>query len=91
MGACTVTHLRSCAASGGVFSGPALVSGEQAATVAALKAHFLPQTALPRANVLLAWHGCAAAAVESICAHGCADLRTTDGGFFGAGVCAARG
>lgn len=35
---------------------------------------------------MLVWHGCSAAAMQSICAYGTADLRITDGGFFGAGI-----
>lgn len=39
------------------------------------------------AHVLLAWHGCGAAAADAIVLHGMADvLRSTDGGWFGAGA-----
>ena len=38
------------------------------------------------AKVRVAWHGCNAAAMRSICAYGIVDLRQIDGGYFGAGI-----
>ena len=51
-----------------------------------LEDHFLPHPSLKHVKLLLAWHGTAFAIVPSICSHGTADLRTTDGGFFGSGT-----
>lgn len=44
----------------------------------------------PNVNVMPTWHGTTAAAVESICETGYANLATTDSGFFGKGVYAAH-
>ena len=55
-----------------------------------LQQHFMPVNGLDHANILLAWHGCSLPVVSSICSHGVADLRKTDGGFFGAGACACQ-
>ena len=53
-----------------------------------LQSHWSTDSAgLKHAKLMACWHGCSMVALPSICAYGTADLRTTDGGFFGAGIC----
>ena len=53
-----------------------------------LEQHWLANTmGLKHAKIMVTWHGCSMMAIPSICAYGTADLRTTDGGFFGSGIC----
>jgi hypothetical protein len=51
-----------------------------------LKERFVALRELTRANIVRAWHGCSEASALAICQVGCADLRKSDGGWFGAGV-----
>lgn len=51
-----------------------------------LARHFPNTDGLDHVNIVLGWHGCAREAVDGICSFGAADLRRTDGGFFGAGI-----
>ena len=72
----------------GVFRKPFRDDGVKQMLKERLERHWLPETeGLKHAKVLLTWHGCSMLAMRSICAHGTADLRSTDGGFFGAGIC----
>jgi hypothetical protein len=48
-----------------------------------LKGHFEADSGLKMVNVIYAWHGCSHQAADSICSLGGADLRKTDGGYFG--------
>eukprot|EP01103_Thecamoeba_quadrilineata_P010420 TRINITY_DN2248_c0_g1_i1.p1 TRINITY_DN2248_c0_g1~~TRINITY_DN2248_c0_g1_i1.p1 ORF type:complete len:530 (-),score=113.58 TRINITY_DN2248_c0_g1_i1:81-1670(-) len=50
-----------------------------------LKPRFVP-SGLPRANALLAWHGCSKEYLKDIFSDGMKDLRKTDGGYFASGV-----
>ena len=43
------------------------------------------QVGLEHCPLMLAWHGCSHEAALGICTHGAADIRITDGGFFGTG------
>ena len=54
--------------------------------LADMKRLFLHNSSLEHANLMLMWHGCPASKIEHICNTGCADLATTDAGFFGRGV-----
>ena len=47
--------------------------------------HACVQVGLDHCPLTLAWHGCSHEAALSICTHGAADIRITDGGFFGTG------
>ncbi len=51
-----------------------------------MKKHFLKIKGSNHCNICLAWHGCDKSAIDGICSYGAADLRRTDGGFFGAGI-----
>jgi len=46
----------------------------------------LPQRVFEHANVLFAFHGCSPDVALAIARTGAANLRRTDGGYFGAGV-----
>ena len=48
------------------------------------------QIGLDHCPLMLAWHGCSHEAALSICTHGAADIRSTDGGFFGTGYVCVR-
>ena len=50
-----------------------------------LSARACVQVGLDHCPLTLAWHGCSHEAALSICTHGAADIRITDGGFFGTG------
>ena len=54
--------------------------------LADMKRMFLHNSSLEHANMMLLWHGCPPSKIERICNTGCADLATTDAGFFGRGV-----
>ena len=72
----------------GVFCKPFHDDGVKQMLKERLQRHWLPDSVgLNHAKVLITWHGCSMLAMRSICSHGTADLRTTDGGFFGAGIC----
>eukprot|EP00727_Mastigamoeba_balamuthi_P007214 m51a1_g3112 hypothetical protein (901) ;mRNA; f:152863-156028 len=51
-----------------------------------LRRLFIPQDQFTKANFVYLWHGCSPAVTKSICLGGLADLRGTDGGYFGGGV-----
>ena len=71
-----------------VFRKPFQDDGVKCMLKARLEHHWLANTrGLNHAKVMLTWHGCSMMAMPSICAYGTADLRTTDGGFFGSGIC----
>ena len=65
-------------------------TGEKRAVLQYIKQQFAgappPLKGLDGANVLLAFHGCSAAAADAICANGFASLHTLDSGYFGKGV-----
>jgi hypothetical protein len=60
--------------------------GEKRSLVERLKGHFEAVASLEMVNVVYAWHGCSHSAADEICSLGGADLRKTDGGYFGAGI-----
>jgi actin-related protein 3 len=60
--------------------------GEKRILLERLKGYFEAESGLEKVNVIYAWHGCSHAAADAICSLGGADLRKTDGGFFGAGI-----
>jgi hypothetical protein len=60
------------------------MDGAKQLALARLKQLFLPSD-IGLANLALVWHGCTFATVASICRTGTADLRRTDGGYFGSG------
>eukprot|EP00727_Mastigamoeba_balamuthi_P007212 m51a1_g3110 hypothetical protein (1272) ;mRNA; f:145346-149672 len=59
---------------------------DQKAVLERLRKMFIPQDQYKKANFTFLWHGCAPATAKAICLGGLADLRRTDGGFFGSGV-----
>ena len=60
--------------------------GVKSRHLADMKRMFLHNSTLEHANLMLMWHGCPMSKIEDICNGGCADLATTDGGFFGRGI-----
>ena len=69
-----------------VFAKPFFDDGVKPMLHTRLRKHWLPATGLKHARLMLAWHGCSSAAMQGILTHGTADLRSTDGGFFGSGI-----
>jgi hypothetical protein len=68
----------------GVFNRQWEDDGEKAGVYARMSGLVLRRE--NKAKVLLMWHGCSEFAAASICRGGVADLRLTDGGYFGSGV-----
>lgn len=50
-----------------------------------LKQYWLP-TKFVRTNIVFMWHGTSQKICQTICENGIEDLRTVDGGYFGAGI-----
>eukprot|EP00727_Mastigamoeba_balamuthi_P006359 m51a1_g2343 hypothetical protein (735) ;mRNA; r:557151-562002 len=59
---------------------------DQTAVLQRLRQLFEPQDLYKKANFVFAWHGCSPEKAESICQKGFANIRSTDGGYFGGGV-----
>jgi len=68
------------------FNEPIGSDEESRLAIERLKALFLPQQEFRRANVLFAFHGCKPEVAMAIARTGAANLRGTDGGYFGAGI-----
>jgi hypothetical protein len=59
---------------------------DQTAVLGRLRSLWIKQAVYSRTNFLIAWHGCSLSTLNSILRGGMADLRKTDGGYFGTGV-----
>jgi hypothetical protein len=59
---------------------------DQVTVLTRLRNIFIPQTQYKKTNFVFLFHGCAPNTATQICRGGLADLRRTDGGFFGSGV-----
>ena len=69
-----------------VYGAKLVDDGVKMKHLAFMKRLFLHNSSLDHANVMLMWHGCPMSKLEHICNTGCADLASTDAGFFGRGV-----
>ncbi len=74
------------AGAGPAFNKPIGPGDESALAIQRLKDLFLSQDVFDRANVVYAFHGCSPDVAMAIARTGAADLRGTDGGYFGAGI-----
>jgi len=68
------------------FSQPIGNDEESRCAIQRLKERFISQQAFERSNVLFAFHGCSPDVAMAIARMGAANLRRTDGGYFGAGI-----
>jgi len=69
-----------------LFNKPLPDDGEKEAIRQKLLQLFIKDESRKLANIMLMWHGCSEKSCFEICKGGIADLRRTDGGFFGSGI-----